>query len=91
MVSELFVVDGMGAAGMGGVGICGAGMQGLRGIERGMSAKERYLAFLRRKVPQAEKRTVTIHILYLESEATIAEELKSKWRRHDELMSRMTA
>jgi hypothetical protein len=33
---------------------------------------------------------VNIHIIYLDSEATICEELKKKWRNHDALMERMT-
>jgi DNA modification methylase len=33
---------------------------------------------------------VTIHIIYLDSESTIMEALKAKWRRHDELMFRMS-
>jgi hypothetical protein len=37
-----------------------------------------------------QNRQVNIHILYLESEAQIVEELKAKWRRHDELMARMS-
>lgn len=34
---------------------------------------------------------VNIHIIYLESESSIMEALKHKWRLHDELMERMTA
>lgn len=37
-----------------------------------------------------QTREVNIHILYLESESMIMEELKAKWRRHDELMARMS-
>jgi hypothetical protein len=36
-----------------------------------------------------QKNPVTVWILYLESEALIMEELKAKWRRHDELMLKM--
>jgi len=36
-----------------------------------------------------QKRTVNIHIIYLDSEAQIAEVLKEKWARHEELMARM--
>lgn len=34
---------------------------------------------------------VEIHIVYLESESSIVEQLKAKWRRHDELVERMSA
>lgn len=37
-----------------------------------------------------QNRTVNIHIVYLESEDAIVETLKGKWRRHDELMARMS-
>jgi len=37
-----------------------------------------------------QKRAVTVHIVYLESEDAIVEELKAKWRRHNELMERMS-
>jgi DNA modification methylase len=38
-----------------------------------------------------QKRAVNIHIVYLASEDSIVAELQAKWRRHDELMDRMTA
>lgn len=37
-----------------------------------------------------QSHTVNIHIIYAESEATIMEVLKAKWRAHDELMGRMS-
>ena len=36
-----------------------------------------------------QKRRVNIHIIYLDSEAQIADVLKEKWKRHNDLMSRM--
>jgi DNA modification methylase len=38
-----------------------------------------------------QKKQVNIHIIYLDSESTIMEALKEKWRRHEELMRKMTA
>ena len=37
-----------------------------------------------------QKRSVNIHIVHMESEDSVVDELKAKWRRHDELMARMT-
>jgi DNA modification methylase len=37
-----------------------------------------------------QKRAVNIHIVHMESEDSVVDELKAKWRRHDELMARMT-
>lgn len=37
-----------------------------------------------------QKNTVHIHIIYLDSESQIAEVLKEKWARHEELMERMS-
>lgn len=37
-----------------------------------------------------QQRTVHIHIVYLESEDAIVEELKAKWARHDSLMATMS-
>lgn len=37
-----------------------------------------------------QKRRVNIHIIFLDSEAQIAEALKEKWRQHEELVARMT-
>lgn len=38
-----------------------------------------------------QKREVHIHIIHLDSEDAIVAELQAKWRRHDELMARMSA
>lgn len=38
-----------------------------------------------------QTREVHIHIIYLDSESTIMESLKEKWRNHNALMERMTA
>ena len=37
-----------------------------------------------------QKKTVNIHIIYLESESKIKDELEAKWQRHDELVKTMT-
>jgi len=37
-----------------------------------------------------QSRQVNIHIIYLDTEDMICEELKAKWRRHDELVAKMT-
>ncbi len=37
-----------------------------------------------------QKRTVNVHIVYLDSEGAIVQVLKDKWRRHDELMQKMS-
>jgi DNA modification methylase len=37
-----------------------------------------------------QNREVHIHIVHMESEDSVVDELKAKWRRHDELMARMT-
>lgn len=38
-----------------------------------------------------QKQQVEIHILYLESEASIKDQLEAKWRQHEQLVARMTA
>lgn len=38
-----------------------------------------------------QSKSVHVHIIYLDSESSIKEELEAKWKRHDELVERMTA
>jgi len=38
-----------------------------------------------------QRRPVTIHVVYLESESAVVEVLKRKWRQHEELTARMSA
>lgn len=38
-----------------------------------------------------QKRQVTIHIVYLDSESSIKDALEAKWRQHDALVARMSA
>lgn len=38
-----------------------------------------------------QPKQVNIHIIYLDSESTIKDELQAKWRRHEELVATMTA
>ncbi|NBW12824.1 MAG: DNA methylase N-4 [Caulobacteraceae bacterium] len=49
-----------------------------------------FIQAVHRIVRYGQKNRCNIHIIFLDSEAQIAEALKDKWRQHDELVARMT-